>query len=158
MMIEEPIRPFDWWMLAIEVGVLLLVAYEVGVTIIHQIVEYKRRKRLRQIEADLRRLIAAGEAIQKQVPPHYVSRNDLAWGDSVRNWIATVDADLARKSSAKAVAEFSSLAHLNPQHRMYIGVFGRFQHASGYTGDMLQQLNGRLDNLRRIAQSCAEYF
>ena len=40
MMIEDPIRPFDWWMLAIEVGVLVLVAYEVGMTITHQILSY----------------------------------------------------------------------------------------------------------------------
>jgi len=31
----KPIRPFDWLMLAIEVSVLLLIAYVVGATVSH---------------------------------------------------------------------------------------------------------------------------
>ena len=154
MMIEESIRPFDWWMLAIEVGVLLLVAYEVGTTVTHQIKEAKRRKTLHEIEAELRRLIVSGEAIKKAIP-EYIP--DLDWPNSVHKWVEDVEAYLTPLSS-KALSEFNSYAHPNPRYRDYQGQFGHIRHASGYSGDMLETLNMKLENLRRIAQNPDSYL
>lgn len=150
----EPIRSFDWWMLAIEVGVLLLVAYEVGVTIIHQIKEAKRRKVLRKIEAEVRKLVAAGEELKKSIP--YDNAHGVEWPETVDGWVENVEAYLTPLSS-KALSEFDSYAHPNPRYRDYWAQ-GRILHASGYIGDTLERLNMKLENLRRIAHRCEDYF
>lgn len=157
MMTEEPIRPFDWWMLAIEVGVLLLVAYEVGATIFSQIQGAKRRKSLRRIEAEVRNLISFGEALKNHVPEFNAQVHGLDWPNSVARWIEKVEAYLTPLSSS-ALCEFQSYAHPNLKYREFQLQSGHIMYASGYLGDVLERLNMKLENLRRIARDTSAYF
>lgn len=153
----EPIRPFDWWMLAIEVGVLLLVAYEVGVTIFNQAQAAKRRKTLRAIETEVSNLVASGESLKKFVPEYNAHAHDLQWPKSVDNWVENAEAYLTPLSS-KALSEFNSYAQPNLRYRDFQLQSGHIMHASGYVGDMLEKLNMKLENLRRIANKVEDYF
>jgi hypothetical protein len=125
---SEGIRPFDWWMLGIEAAVMILVAYEVGVTIFQQITGAKRKKRLRGITSKLRGFITSGENALNS-PDSWNAR--IASG---RAWTADVETYLASQSE-KALEEFR---------------WG--------TGPVSTELQVRLDNLHRISQNAENYF
>jgi hypothetical protein len=125
---SEGIRPFDWWMLAVEAAVLVLVAYGELVTLVQQITGAKRKKRLRRITSELRGFITSGEE----------ARNRLdSWNARIaraRTWIADVEGYLKPRSE-KAFEEFR---------------WG--------SGPVSTELQVRLDNLHRISQNAEHYF
>ena len=107
---------------------MILVAYEVGVTIFQQITGAKRKKRLRGITSKLRGFITSGENALNS-PDSWNAR--IASG---RAWTADVETYLASQSE-KALEEFR---------------WG--------TGPVSTELQVRLDNLHRISQNAENYF
>ena len=155
----EPIRPFDWWMLAIEALVLLFVGYEVSVTIVHQIQGKIRSKRLREIEKSLRSFLSSGIAIKNKVSRWTTtSTYDEEWVQSIKSWCIDVENYLDRQNSENAANEFRHVALLSQDQRQHLDDHGSIFHISGHMGDMFQLLSVRLENLHRIAQHCEDYF
>jgi hypothetical protein len=90
----EDVRPFDWLMLVVEILVLLLIGYEVGITVWH-----KRAVRRRMAAAVL--LMRRGEEIEAAVPRS--ANIDVAavalWKESVDAWMTETNGEAALHAS-----------------------------------------------------------
>jgi hypothetical protein len=64
----EGTRPIDLWMLVIELLVLLLIAYEVGIGIFRSRQDKKRAQQVQARSEKIREVITAGQKLQHDVP------------------------------------------------------------------------------------------
>lgn len=143
--------PFDR---LLEIGVFLLILYEIisPYTLIRRRI---RRKRLCKIEGDLRGFITDGEAIRINASDWRQKTYDHRLKESAEEWTARVEDYLGQ--SKRALAEFQRI-HLEDAQRLHIDEFGGIARSSGASGDIVQLLGSRLENLHRIAQRCEDYF
>jgi hypothetical protein len=139
----EGVRPFDWLMLAVEVAVLLLVAWEIGRDIWH------KRKMSARYNALFERL-DEGQKLHWSFPqlgPNACNRAErLEWENSAKNWIRET-AVFLRRYSPKAATMF--LREVNDSY---------FSDVVNNPDFWLTALFERLRNLREIMEKCDIYF
>jgi len=92
------VRPFDWIMLAVEVLVLALIAYEVVIPLFQRKKTYKRKK-------ELFSLMSEGQTILRKAPSAQQQFTEAdRWAKLVDSWIAKVEKQLTMYSSEAVVA------------------------------------------------------
>jgi hypothetical protein len=89
----DGVKSFDWLMLVVEILVLLLIAYEVGTTVLHRL-QTKRRL------ASLFALMHRGQELQATVPGSGTADDQaiVAWKSSVEAWADDTNKILATYS------------------------------------------------------------
>jgi hypothetical protein len=138
----DGVKPFDWLMLVVEILVLLLIAYEVGTTVLHRL-QTKRRL------ASLFALMHRGQELQTTVPGSGTTDDQaVAWKSSVEAWA---------NDTHKILATYSPQASARFLHNPVVsrGIYrGIAQNAQGYYESLMM----RLENLRAIMEKPEVYF
>jgi hypothetical protein len=147
-MLVEPIRPFDWWMLGIEVAVLILIAIEVRVFAAPEwIHKRKAKKHLKAISP----LLEDGHQLLASFPMAWnlPTEETFAWIERVKTWGRHTEERLATLSLLAAMI-FSFTSNAGMSGRSVVGKDGRTIHLSGATGDAYQIFQSKLRNLQQI--------
>jgi len=143
----DEVRPFDWVMLAVEILVLLLIAYEVGIGL------WRNRKTRNYLSA-LHGQMRKGLDLQTTAPSVGMGETDAvrAWLRAVPGWVEETNT-LLSGYSAQASASFLHKPHGEQAGREndYRGIYhyGRLQYA---------ELVERLNNLRTIMEKPDVYL
>jgi hypothetical protein len=156
VMLVEPIRPFDWWMLGIEVAVLILIAIEVCIFAAPEwIHKRKAKKHLKAIAP----LLKDGHRLLASFPAGWNLPNDetFAWIDEVETWGRQTEERLAVLSPLAAMM-FSFTPNIGMAGRSVVDKDGRTVHLSGATGDAHQVFQNRLNNLQQIVAKPEVYL
>jgi hypothetical protein len=147
--------PFDR---GLEIGVFLLIAYEVYDTHRARREKRKRQAHLNEMFAALSGFMGKGQQLQQSVPhPQVDAKRIPSWEASVRAWSAETTAFLDCHSP-RASASFSlivqagnadSIVHLKDGNSFAVG---------GQFGECYRILLVQLDNLRQIMGKAEVYF
>jgi len=155
-MIMEPIRPFDWWMLGIEVAVLILIAIEVCIFAAPEwIHKRKARKHLKVIAL----LLKEGHRIMAAFPsdfPHPTDRT-FEWMELVEAWSDKVEESLGCISPF-AAQTFSFAFEMGVNGRIVRQRNKAPMRLSGELGDSYQIFQSRLRNLQQIVAKPEVYL
>jgi hypothetical protein len=101
----EGTRPIDLWMLAIELLVLLLIAYEVGIGVVRSREDKKRAGLVCVRSEKIREIITRGQELQREAPRSGTAPMEAAtWIDAEREWHKGTKALLESYSPQAAVA------------------------------------------------------
>jgi hypothetical protein len=156
----DGVRPFDWLMLIVKAAVLLLIIYEVGVTINGQIQARKRGK----VAAKLADFMFEGQTLAQTTPNRQLHQSahyyDMftQWARGVENWRIDVAQHLSGLSPRAANAFLlitSSEANASNQVHLLDG--GSFQ-LSGYERDIHQAHLAHIATLQHIIEKPEAYF
>jgi hypothetical protein len=140
----------------LELCVLLLIAYEVGIGIKRHRQEKRERKRLNGIVTALTSLMQDGQAIQVSLGRQVEQQG--AWAITVTKWSDRVGAYLSTLSPS-AVAAFSLVvAPVAQNMRLYREPNGSAFQIGGLTLEAYESLLAKLDNLRTITKNPEAYF
>ena len=134
------VRPFDWIMLAVEVLVLALIAYEVGVPL------YKRKKTSERTKI-LFSLMSEGQAILRKAPSVGQFTEADRWAKSVDSWTVKVENQLTAYSPQAAVA-FAQAVKLDV----------RIPHVAPGVELHYRIITEKLENLRNITEKADVYY
>src|SRR5438876_697870 len=93
----------------LEIGVFLLIAYEVGVGIVRHRRTTKRKNELDRKVATLSRFMGEGQKIQREVPQQYDPVPIEEWTNAVNTWSRDTHGFL-EKCSPRAAASFVLIA------------------------------------------------
>jgi hypothetical protein len=139
----EGVRPCDWLMLAVEIAVLLLIAWEIGRDIWHS-------RKMRYRYNALFECLDKGQQLHWSFPqlgPDSCNRAErLEWENSAKTWIKETAAFI-RRYSPRAATMF--LREVNDSHFSDVVNNLDFWHTA---------LFERLRNLREIMEKCDIYF
>jgi hypothetical protein len=152
-------RPFDWLMLAVEVLVLGLIAYEVIVGVLRHSRKGQRRRRIGEITNTLSAFMEKGKTLQGGLPCTELAKEleaDL-WMVEADKWATEAGEFLAGHSPTASVAfrltpgtGTMALVVQNSEGATFT-IDGRQRHA-------YQRLVSRLENLRGIIEKPEVYF
>ena len=143
----------------VELGVFLLIAYEVGLTVRHQ---WQNRKRAK-IVAVLSDFMFEGQTIARAVPNPDLPKNKYdystisEWIKSVQVWRTDVAQSLSAYSSRVASA-FLLITDAHNTDNVIQPLEGWSFHVTGGEREAYQTLLSHLDNLRRIIEKPEVYF
>ena len=134
------IRPFDWVMLVVEALVLVLIAAEIGPSLVQKMRAKKRQKVLFS-------LLVKGQGILNRAPSPFDANPVHLWGVTVDQWSAEVTAVLAGYSE-HAVASFNHQPQVGaPYHHIATGAWSHYG-----------KLTARVENLRNIIEKPEIYY
>jgi len=133
------VRPFDDLMLAIEVLVLLLIAYEVGSGIWQRIRRHRRSRRLLGC-------FSKGQALQASVPAENAETEE--WLRNLKEWTDKTNNLLARYSPQASAAFLHS----------HSTVAGHYRGVARTAQTAMAELLERLENLRAIMERPEVYL
>jgi hypothetical protein len=144
-------RPIDWWMLAIEALVLILIAGEAGIGIRHW---WKLRPPIKVV----RKQISKGQHLRQSIPVHSHDENALwDWQNTVNAWSIETNETLA-KFSIQAAAFFQLIVASSEVSPLVYGASGISFQLSGHSREAYQRLSIQLSNLRSIMEKPEAYF
>lgn len=150
---EEPVRTFDWWMLAIEGVVLALIAVEVflfsGPEWMHKRKAAKKAKLLLPV-------LKSGELLRDLASVNPNQHNNK-WREDFLKWDKETQEFIA-KLSPRALSAFRHVVYIGGADRAVLTPSGQFYPAHGLFGDAHQLLQGRLSNLQKIMGNPEVYF
>jgi hypothetical protein len=156
-LLSDSYGPLDRFL---EIGVFLLIAYEVIVGIVRHRGTTKRQRELGRIVASLSKLMDKGQALQGSVPDP--SRADWpileSWIKSVDAWSGEMNAFLFLGArSARASASFTLILDSSASDRV-VNKPGESFNLHGPTRECYQRLLVQLSNLRGIMEKPDVYF
>jgi hypothetical protein len=139
------VRPFDILMLVVEVLVLLLIAYEVGVNV------WRDRRRTRRSRKVLGQL-TKGQKLQADAPVGSSVNNPsvVSWANTTTEWANETSALLSKYSEAASVSFLHVVGGANSS-------FG-FGHINPYAQHAYILLQEQLNNLRSILENPDVYL
>ncbi len=161
-MAMESIRPFDWVMLAVEVLVLALIAYEVWVGFHERRIKRLRERFLTGKRELLSEFSFEGESLRRKVPQHLGAESngpEREWCDLADSW-GKLTVESLEQISPKAAIAFNIV-------RDYGGpmTIARTPNSAGIpfmvgspTCYVYQRLIGQLANLTEIMEKADFYF
>ncbi len=148
----------------LEIGVFVLIAYEVTVGILTRRKEHKRRLFLAGILADLSNFMEKGQKVQQAIPRPISDpttdatwKNITDWMDSVRTWNEETSTFLVHHSP-RAYAAFSLVVGAKHADSVVYMQSGDSFPITGQFRECYQKLLVQLDNLRQIMGKPEAYF
>lgn len=142
-------KPLDWIGLSVEVLVLAAILY-------FEIPDVLERRRHARIRRALYSLLERGLAVQAATPDTSVKVEDSVWEwtHQVEAWTQETRRTIETFSS-RAAAAFMLITNLAVADRVVRRPDGSVFHISGHFGNIYQQLQVRIMNLRAIIENPA---
>jgi hypothetical protein len=140
----------------LEIGVLLLIGYEVVVGIRHRRTENRRRSLLNSMVFELSRRMSEGQRLQSTVPHQIDQAAFRPWVETVGAWAQETGAFL-EGHSMRAYSAFSTVAAVGDVRSVASSAEGSVV----LLGPALQAYQGlviRMNNLRGIIENAEAYF
>jgi len=149
--------PFDR---LLEIGVFLLILYEVVSSIRLRRSDQSRRTLLGQRAMEISRLTTKGLRLKAEVPDPAQHQQDyrpvLAWEDAVRSWAQETNSFLARHSASASAIFLTIMDSASVESAItYSGVPFRL---TSDLREIYQRLVVQLSNLAQIARTPEAYF
>jgi len=143
----------------LEIGVFVLIAYEVVVGICKRYKERKRRSYLDKMLAALSGFMKKGQQVRQSIPRPLSSQADeiQSWMASARVW-STETTEFLDHHSPRASVAFSLIVEAEKADTVVHPKEGEPFHVGGQFRERYQILLVQLDNLRQITRNPEAYF